>query len=168
MQIGIIISKGEGNLDQVKFQAFCDCFYEAFQKMVFTIPGLELPGNYETAEIGGKIFSSIVGVVGMNKGRIHLEMSENLARKIYECVNGETVDEEMDLCFYLAEFTNMVTGNGVTALNNIYKGINLRLTPPAVFAGDNLEITTPQVMTVTKFFYTQYGAIRMEIGFEGV
>lgn len=155
-------------MDQTKFQVFCDCFYEAFQKMVTSIPGLAISLNHEAKEIGGKTLSAIVGVVGLNKGRVNLEMNENLARKIYECANGETAGDEMDLCFYLAEFTNMVTGNGITALNNTYKGINLRLTPPAIFAGDNLEITTPQVMTVAKLFHTQYGTIRIVIGFEGV
>ena len=155
-------------MDQLKFKSFCDCFYEAFQKMATQIPGLDISLNAEEQAISGKTLSAIVGVVGLNKGRVHVEMNQDLVHKIYEAANGEPAGDEMDLCFYLAEFTNMVTGGGITALNNMYKGSNLRLTPPAIFAGDNLDITTPQVMAASKLFHTQYGAIRIEIGFEGV
>jgi CheY-specific phosphatase CheX len=155
-------------MDQTKFNAFCNCFYDAFQKMVTQIPGLDISLIHEEQAINGKTLSAIVGVVGLNKGRVHVEMNQDLAHKMYEAANGEPAGDEMDLCFYLAEFTNMVTGGGITALNNIYKGSNLRLTPPAIFAGDNLEITTPQVQSAAKRYHTQYGAIRIEIGFEGV
>ncbi len=155
-------------MDQSKFYTFCSCFYQTFQIMVTQIPELELSQNSEAEEISGKTLSAIVGVVGLNKGRVHVEMHRDLAQKIYESMNGEPAGDEMDLCFYLAEFTNMITGNGITSLNNTYKGINLRLTPPAIFAGDNLEITTPGVMSDAKIYHTKYGAIRIKIGFEGV
>lgn len=155
-------------MEQAKFQTFCDCFYEAFQNAVSLIPTLEISLNHQAEELSGKMLSAIVGVAGLNQGRVHLEMNQNFARKMYECANGEAVSDEMDLCFYLAEFANVVAGKGITMLNNRYKGINLRLTPPAIFAGDNLEITTPQVISDTKLFCFQYGVIKIEIGFEGM
>ncbi len=154
-------------MDSEKFRTFYDCFYEAVQKMVATIPGFEMPTDGKST-ITGKKYTAIVGVVGFNKGRVHVEMNDALVSVIYESVNGETVLDERDLCFYLAEFTNMVAGNGITVLNKLYKGINLRLTPPAIFTGDNLEISTPpKVMTADGFFDTPFGSIRIQIGFEG-
>jgi CheY-specific phosphatase CheX len=95
-------------------------------------------------------------------------MAEDLVKKLYEAANGEPVGDEMDLCFYLAEFTNMITGSGITVLNNKYKGSNLRLTPPAIFADENLDIATPQVQSSFRSYKTNYGPIFIEIGFEGV
>lgn len=154
-------------MDSKKFQTFCDCFYEATQKVVTVIPGFEtfIDGQ---SQVNGKIYTAIVGVVGFNKGRVQVEMNEGLASIIYECVNGEKALDEKDLCYYLAEFTNMVAGNGITILNKLYKGINLRLTPPAIFAGDDLEIwISPKVMAAERFLNTPFGMIRILIGFEG-
>ncbi|HBE78118.1 MAG TPA: hypothetical protein DDW65_10115 [Firmicutes bacterium] len=155
-------------MDQTKFKAFCECFYEAFEKMIATIPGLGMSSDHAVEEPESKTFSAIVGVVGLNKGRVHLEMTESLGRRIYRCSNGEEAENEMDLCFYLAEFANVVAGKGITVLNNIYKGSNLRLTPPAIFAGEDLNIATLQVLAASKLYHTQYGAIKIEIGFEGL
>lgn len=154
-------------MDQDKFSYFCKSFEEAFQHIISDVMEFEF-SPVEPPDQGGKRLSSIVGVVGMNKGRIHVEMSEKLAQKLFEVMNGEPPGDEMDLCFYLAEFTNMVTGKGITTLNNTYKGSELRLTPPAIFAGDNLDITTPKVQSTSVFYKTQHGNGRIDIGFEGV
>jgi CheY-specific phosphatase CheX len=155
-------------MDQNKFDFFCNCFEESLKKIITGIPGMALLSGEEWKEAEGKKLSSIVGVVGLNKGRVHVEMNEVLAQKLYEGANGEPAGDEMDLCFYLAEFTNMITGSGITMLNNTYKGSSLRLTPPAIFAGENLDITTPKVQSAVRTYKTKYGPVLIEIGFEGV
>ncbi len=154
-------------MDSKKFQTFCDCFFEAVYKVAVTIPGLEMSTNGKSV-IHEKTYTAIVGVVGFNIGRVHVKMNKSLINEIYQRVNGEMALDERDLCFYLAEFTNMVAGNGITRLNKLYKGINLRLTPPAVFVGDNLEVSTsPKVLASEQFFYTPLGSIQIQVGFEG-
>lgn len=155
-------------MEQDKFKFFCDCFEDAFRKVILQISEVDVVSCQEVQVSSGKKLSSIVGVVGLNKGRIHVEMVEDLVYKLYEIANGEPAGDEMDLCFYLAEFTNMITGSGITVLNNTYKGSNLRLTPPAIFAGENIDITTPKVQSVTRTYKTKYGPVLIEIGFEGV
>ncbi len=157
-------------MDQKIFICFCDYFDNAFQKIVSEVTDVQfIQDENETVQncIGGKKLSSIVRVVGLYKGRIHIEMHVDLARRLYEYSNGEPPQDEMDLCFYLAEFTNVVAGNGITALNNIYKSNNLRLMPPAIFADENLEIIIPQFLSAKKTYSTKYGAVLIEIGFEG-
>ncbi|MGE5582511.1 MAG: chemotaxis protein CheX [Bacillota bacterium] len=155
-------------MDQSKFDYFCNCFAESLVKMFSQTLGTEPTPDTQVKQSSEKKLSSIVGVVGLTKGRIHVEMTETLARKLYESANGEPAGDEMDLCFYLAEFTNMITGNGITKLNNTYKGSDLRLTPPAIFVDENLEITTPKEQSAARLFSTQFGQVRIEIGFEGV
>jgi chemotaxis protein CheX len=155
-------------MEQEKFNFFCDSFEDAFRKVILQLSEVDVVSCQEVQVSSGKKLSSIVGVVGLNKGRIHVEMAEDLVHKLYEIANGEPAGDEMDLCFYLAEFTNMITGSGITVLNNTFKGSNLRLTPPAIFAGENIDITTPKVQSETRKYKTKYGAVLIEIGFEGV
>ncbi len=154
-------------MEKDKFTQFCSCFENAFQKLVSQY-GLNVVRHQELTDSGGKRFSAVVGVVGLNKGRIHVEMGGNLVKKLFELANGEPEEDEMDLCFYLAEFTNIIAGNGITLLNDRYRGSNLRLTPPAIFTGENLDITTPKVLSTSTFYNTEFGSLRIEIGFEGV
>jgi CheY-specific phosphatase CheX len=75
--------RGCENLESNKFQTFCDCFYGAFQKMINSLSGIEISLNPEVRNISGKTLSAIVGVVGLNKGRVHLEMDKSIADKLY-------------------------------------------------------------------------------------
>jgi len=154
-------------MDQEKFNYFNNCIENALLKLFSDFKELKLTRIKELATDKDKKLSSIVRVVGMNKGRILVEVGENLTKKLYEFANGEPQEDEMDLCFYLAEMTNIIAGNGVTFLNDAYKGSDLRLTPPAIFAGNNLDISTPKVISSSLFYHTNFGEIRIEIGFEG-
>ena len=53
-------------------------------------------------------------------------MNEGLAQKIIEGMNGAPLDNDHDLYSYLAEFTNMVSGNGIMPVNNNFIGKDLR------------------------------------------
>lgn len=154
-------------MDQDKFTYFSNCIDNALLKLFADFKELKLTRTNELAPNNEKKLSAIVRVVGTPKGRVLIEVGENLTKKLYEYANGEPQEDEMDLCFYLAEMTNIIAGNGVTFLNDAYKGSDLRLTPPAIFAGENLDISTPKVMSGLLFYHTNFGEIRVEIGFEG-
>lgn len=155
-------------MDHEKFNFFCQCIETALRKIIADFKQLQLIRKYEPESSKEKKLSAIVRVVGPNKGRVLIEMSENLVKKLFEYANGEPEEDEMDLCFYLAEFTNIVTGNGVTLLNDTYKGSGFRLMPPAIFAGDNLEVSTPKEMSSSFVYHSDFGNMRIEIGFEGI
>lgn len=153
-------------MDRDNMTYFCDCVERALFKLMPGTDRLALE-RYDggRSAIEGRKFLAIVGIVGYLKGRMNIQFSEKLAYKLYEDMNGEPVDEEMNLCLYLAEFANMLTGNGVTDFNNAYKVISFRLTPPAVFVGDNLESTAAEVAVASLCYRTNYGDMRIEIGF---
>jgi CheY-specific phosphatase CheX len=155
-------------MDQEKFKYYCTCIENALERFLSTYEGFTFTRKNEAEPSSEKKLSAIVRVVGQSKGRVHIEMSEVLTKKLYEHANGEPEEDEMDLCFYLAEFTNIVAGNGVTFLNDAYKGSDFRLTPPAIFAGDNLDISTPKVLSSTLIYGTEFGTLRVEVGFEGM
>jgi CheY-specific phosphatase CheX len=155
-------------MDQEKFKYYCTCIENALQRLMADFKGIQFTRKNELEMTNEKKLSAIVRVVGQSKGRVHIEVSEALIKKLFECVNGEPEEDEMDLCFYLAEFTNIIAGNGVTFLNDAYKGSDYRLTPPAIFAGDNLDISTPKVLSSVLMYGTEFGSLQIEIGFEGM
>jgi CheY-specific phosphatase CheX len=155
-------------MDHDKFSFFCNCIENALSKLILDFKELQFIHKNELETSNEKKLSAIVRVVGPNKGRVHVEMSENLVKELFRYANEEPEEDEMDLCFYLAEFTNILSGNGVTLFNDTYQGSNLRLTPPAIFAGDNLDISTPKGLSSSMLYHTDFGSMRIEIGFEGV
>lgn len=155
-------------MEEQKLNFFYQCLAEAFQKVASEMTGINYAPANDLTLTDEKKFSLIVGLVGQNKGRVLLELNEKLALKIFEEMNGAPPDNDLELYLYLAEFANMVSGNGITSINNTLKGSELRLTPPAVFAGDQLEITSPKVSSAGGAYRSEYGAVRLEIGIEGV
>jgi len=155
-------------MEEEKLFFFHKCMDDAFRKVVSQLTGMSLTPITEPSSITDeKKFSLIVGWVGQNKGRVLFELNEKLALKIFEAMNGVPPDDDLELYLHLAEFANMVSGNGITGINDFYKSSELRLTPPAVFAGEKLEITSPKVSSAGGAYRLEYGAIRLEIGIEG-
>lgn len=154
-------------MDGQKLDFFHKCMEEAFNKVASEMTGMTFAPADDWPVFDEKKFSLIVGLVGQNKGRVLLELNEKLALKIFEEMNGFPPDNDLELYLYLAEFANMVSGNGLTSINNMFKGSELRLTPPAVFAGKQLEITNSKLSSTGGNYLSEYGVVRLEIGFEG-
>ena len=150
-----------------KLNYVCDCLEEAFQKVAFEIAELKFTRNDNVTGGSGKNYLVVVGLLGLNNGRILFTMDEGLVQKIMEGMNGEPMDNDAEICIGLAEFTNMVSGNGIISINNNYIGNDLRLTPPAIFIGNQMEITTLKVDSVLRSYQTEQGAVQIEVGFEG-
>ena len=113
----------------------------------------------------------VVGMVtrGMGKkGRFLLEMDQTLAEDLTEAMNGGPLDEATELYLFVGEFLNMVGGRALTAINNRYRGLEYRLTPPAIFAGKGLELLTPLVRSQVTWYRGTRGWARFDVGFEGV
>ena len=153
-------------MEPKEFNYFFNCFDDAALKIINDLPEPESTLGMEILEPKSKRLSAVVGIVGLYKGRVLIEIQESQVRKLYECAYGETIEDEMELCFYLAEFTNMIAGHGITMLNNVYKGHNLSLTPPALFADKEMDILSSQMFSSSKVYETKYGPIRLEVSLE--
>lgn len=150
-----------------KLNFVCNCVEEAFQKVASEVAELKFNRNDELPDGDGKKYLIVVGLMGLNNGRIFFQMNEDLVRNITEGMNGEPLENDSDVYLILAEFTNMVSGNGIISINNSYIGNDLRLTPSVIFIGDNLEITALKTDSVIRSYYCENGAVKIEVGFEG-
>jgi CheY-specific phosphatase CheX len=110
----------------------------------------------------------IIGMTGGNRGRIIFRVSADAAERITTEMNMEKLEDMVDVCVYMAEFTNIFAGRMVTYINNKYPKGDIRLVPPAIFSGKEISITTPNLKSCCINFMGNYGFISIDIGFEGV
>lgn len=114
---------------------------------------------------------TILGITGLRKGRILLNISSETAKAIALKINDEEEKYEYidDTVLYsLTELTSIICGKMITMINNKFKEYNLRLTPPGVFCGEGIEITSSGFQALSIRMKTNAGDIDVIISFEGV
>ena len=81
-----------------------------------------------------------VGLAGDVEGRVLFDMTMETALNIASKMNGETLSEFDDLAkATINELANLITAQAVTKLHEL--GFKFDLTPPALFAGQQMEIS---------------------------
>ena len=86
--------------------------------------------------------AALVGLAGDVEGRVLFDMTKETALFVASGMNdGEkfaTLDEMAKAT--IQELANMITAQAVTKLHDL--GFKFDLTPPALFTGDNMEVST--------------------------
>ena len=86
----------------------------------------------------------LVGLAGDVEGRVLFDMNRATAVAIASTMNGEELQKLDELGkATITELANMITAQAVTKLYEL--GFRFDLTPPAIFTGDNMEVSTSQV-----------------------
>ena len=85
--------------------------------------------------------AALVGLAGDVEGRVLFDMTKETALHVAGIMNQEefTVFDEMAKAT-IQELANMITAQAVTKLHDI--GFKFDLTPPALFTGDNMEVSS--------------------------
>jgi chemotaxis protein CheX len=84
--------------------------------------------------------AALVGLAGDVEGRVLFDMTKDTALFVVSAMNGEefkTMDEMAKAT--ITELANMITAQAVTKLHDL--GFKFDLTPPALFTGENMEIS---------------------------
>ena len=85
--------------------------------------------------------AALVGLAGDVEGRVLFDMTRDTALHVAGSMNGEkftTLDELGKAT--IQELANMITAQAVTKLHDL--GFKFDLTPPALFTGENMEVST--------------------------
>jgi chemotaxis protein CheX len=85
--------------------------------------------------------AALVGLAGDVEGRVLFDMSKETALHVAGAMNQEeftTLDELAKAT--IQELANMITAQAVTKLHDL--GFKFDLTPPALFTGENMEVST--------------------------
>jgi chemotaxis protein CheX len=85
--------------------------------------------------------AALVGLAGDVEGRVLFDMTKDTALAVSGAMNGEkfTVLDEMAKAT-IQELANMITAQAVTKLHDL--GFKFDLTPPALFTGENMEVSS--------------------------
>jgi len=85
--------------------------------------------------------AALVGLAGDVEGRVLFDMTKDTALHIAGAMNGEnfTALDELGKAT-IQELANMITAQAVTKLHDL--GFKFDLTPPALFTGENMEVST--------------------------
>lgn len=88
--------------------------------------------------------AAVVGLAGDVEGRVLFDMTKetavNIAAAMLEGMDLEKPTELDDMGkATITELANMITGQAVTKLHNL--GFQFDLTPPAIFTGENMEVS---------------------------
>ncbi|MDR3276572.1 MAG: chemotaxis protein CheX [Treponema sp.] len=119
---------------------FSEAAYDVL-KEVLDVPvkrgGLSLkPTNMQIMGV-----AALVGLAGDVEGRVLFDMTRETALAVAGCMNSEIFTQMDELAkATIQELANMITAQAVTKLHDL--GFKFDLTPPALFTGENMEISS--------------------------
>lgn len=147
-------------------------FVKATIKILKDMLGFEISSGGvegEKDEFTSRGFSVLVGFTGGWKGRLILDMPGETAIKMASAMTGELYnaagDEEVLLSG--AELGNIIGGNAITEINNSNPGLQIRLTPPSVFAGEGMTMFNARVSSSSVLVNTDVGQVKVNVAVEG-
>jgi chemotaxis protein CheX len=84
--------------------------------------------------------AALVGLAGDVEGRVLFDMTKETALAVASGMNSEEMKVMDDMVkATITELANMITAQAVTKLHEL--GFKFDLTPPALFTGDNMEVS---------------------------
>ena len=109
----------------------------------------------------------IIGITGQCHGRVIVDCDEETATRFMQRVFKSEKISQNEVLNGLAEFANIVAGHGVSQINNEYRGMEFRLTPPSILFGKALSIYNPNLNSALLKLESELGIIEMSVGFAG-
>jgi len=106
--------------------------------------------------------AALVGLAGDVEGRVLFDMDKQSALNIASAMNGEklTVMDEL-VKATITELANMITAQAVTKLHEL--GFKFDLTPPAIFTGENMEVSDKDVEALIVPMETEHGKVEINV-----
>ncbi len=92
--------------------------------------------------------SIVIGIIGDLKGQVIFSMNRNAACKLASCMMMGMPIEQLDEISKsaISEAANMILGNAATIL--AMKKVIVDITPPALFEGNEMHVSTPKTRTI--------------------
>lgn len=149
-------------------QPYLDSVGEVVSQMA-DIVLTQVAGNADEPEGFSSLgVSSVITFTGKRKGRLIIDLSPELAMEVTRRVVGEPCDSIKDrmLAAVISEMNNTIAGNANTVLNNQY-GYGLRLAPPIAATGTNMTVSSIHMEARTFFYHSEFGDLKVNIGFQG-
>ncbi len=106
--------------------------------------------------------AALVGLAGDVEGRVIFDMNMATAMNIASKMNNEELASFDDLAkATITELANLITAQAVTKLHDL--GFRFDLTPPALFTGENMEISDHDVEALIVPMDTDQGKVEVNV-----
>ncbi|MBI9102149.1 MAG: chemotaxis protein CheX [Spirochaetales bacterium] len=144
-------------------------YINPFVEAAFNVLKEVLQADIERGELYLKAVSqpilgvaTIIGLAGDVEGRVLIDMSLETALAIASRMNAEELKELDELAkATITELANMITGQAVTKLFDL--GFKFDLTPPAIFTGDNMQVSDSGVEALIVPIDTGMGKLEINV-----
>ena len=104
----------------------------------------------------------LIGLTGSVRGRVLIDMSLDTALKITSIMNGEEVKVFDDLAkATVTELANMIGGRAITELHS--EGFSFQVSPPTIFTGSDMEVSSPHLEAFIVPLNTAFGKIEVNV-----
>ncbi|MBU5427798.1 response regulator [Tissierella pigra] len=143
---------------------FKEAFADALNKMTKTIPNFT-DERLSNDLLKSKGISVVVGIIGKYSGRMILDMSIETATTLSSKALRRETNNSNEVMAVIGEFTNIVSGNACSILNRQNKVLGLRVSPPSIFSGDSLTVSSVKFKTFLVKINTDFGEMVLNIGF---
>lgn len=110
-------------------------------------------------------FTVMVGLTGGWEGWFLLDMSQETACFVAQAMTGDTYNsvENEEVLYSGAEIANIISGNAITVINNQQPGLNVRLAPPSVFAGQGMSMFNARLSSCSVLMQSNAGPIKINV-----
>jgi chemotaxis protein CheX len=144
-------------------------YINPFVESAFNVLKEVLQGDVKRGELYLKSTSipvmgvaAIVGLAGDVEGRVLFDMDKPTALKVASVMNGEELKVMDELVkATITELANMITAQAVTKLHEL--GFKFDLTPPAIFTGENMEVSDQDVEALIVPMETAQGKLEINV-----
>ncbi|MDK2808618.1 MAG: hypothetical protein PWP24_1355 [Clostridiales bacterium] len=146
------------------FEVFKEALRDGLNRMTKTI--LEYKEEYVCEkEYESNGMTIIIGIIGKFSGRMLLDLSKETATNMATTILRREPKDNNEVIAGLGEFANIISGNACSILNRKDKALGLRVAPPSILHGENVQISAPDFKTMTAVSETNFGDILLNVGF---
>ena len=151
-------------------ESYVKSFAKVLQQSLLSLAGLKSEITVDLEEepylnING--VAVVIGLTGYPVGRAILHMNSEVMREMASRILAKDIDKLTDeeACESVEEAGNIIIGRGVSAINDVFRDKEMRITPPGTIAGDEIKIANLSITSFAIKAVTRVGDININIGF---
>ena len=123
---------------------------------------------YEPRHLDVSGAAVIIGITGFTTGRAIFYLEESVIKPFAMHMLGRATAEDVEdgeADDAVEEAANIIAGRGISKINNVLEGKELRLTPPGTIRGSKVHIVSPRMTTFCISMRLPIGTVQMNVGF---
>ncbi len=168
-----LLYQNEINMRTILEESYSKPLVKIFQRELFKLSGLQgkmmLEETIDTDfDVNGT--GIILGLTGNPSGRIVIYATDTtmieFARLVLNLDDDDDLSEEAAQDAF-EEAANILMGNYVSKLNDVFKNNEIRLAPPGIITGTKIRVLNTKLKSFKITAKTRIGDLEMSIGFAG-